>query len=452
MTTPSLLRHLSRVPSYKKLLHRSLAVRPSSLPTRSLASKNTEQIERFLNVRHLRLQNGEKAPLLFSPQEYERRLVNLRKLMKEKNIGAAVFTSIHNIAYYSNYVYCSMGRPYALVVTQDSQTSVSALVDGGQPWRRTYGENIVYTDWKKDNYIAAIKEVVGDMKDNIGVEMDHMNLLTHKKLSAAIPTASIIDISQECGEQRMIKSDEEIEITKIGAAAADIGGEVCKASIKEGVEEWEIGREVVNAMTAYMAKALDDRAEIMDAWAWIQSGSINSDGCHNPMTRRKIKKGDIIMLNCFPESMQGYYNALERVFFYDHVDDASLKYWEANCAVHRRGLELIKPGIKCSEIAQELNEMLMEMGMLEFRTFGYGHSFGIISHYYGREPGLELREDVHTVIQPGMVLSMEPMLWIPEGQPGAGGYREHDCLVVHHDGQVENVTKFPFGPEHNIVK
>ena len=56
--------------------------------------------------------------------------------MKEQNIGAAVFTSIHNIAYYSNYVYCSMGRPYALVVTHDSQTSVSALVDGGQPWRR----------------------------------------------------------------------------------------------------------------------------------------------------------------------------------------------------------------------------------------------------------------------------------------------------------------------------
>ena len=59
-----------------------------------------------------------------------------RMLMKEKNIGAAVFTSIHNIAYFSNYVYCSMGRPYALVVTQDTQTSVSALVDGGQPWRR----------------------------------------------------------------------------------------------------------------------------------------------------------------------------------------------------------------------------------------------------------------------------------------------------------------------------
>ena len=108
--------------------------------------------------------------------------------------------------------------------------------------------------------------------------------------------------------------------------------------------------------------------------------------------------------------------------------------------------------MKCSEIADELNEMLLSFGLLHLRTFGYGHSFGVISHYYGREPGLELREDVDTVLQPGMVLSMEPMLMVPDGQPGTGGYREHDCLVIHHDGSVENVTKFPFGPEHNIVK
>ena len=35
------------------------------------------------------------------------------------------------------------------MVTHDTQTSVSALVDGGQPWRRTYGDNIIYTDWRK---------------------------------------------------------------------------------------------------------------------------------------------------------------------------------------------------------------------------------------------------------------------------------------------------------------
>jgi creatinase len=46
---------------------------------------------------------------------------------------------------------------------------------------------------------------------------------------------------------------------------------------------------------------------------------------------------------------------------------------------------------------------------------------------------------------------MEPMIMIPEGRPGAGGYREHDILVVTNDG-AENITKFPFGPERNIIR
>ena len=75
---------------------------------------------------------------------------------------------------------------------------------------------------------------------------------------------------------------------------------------------------------------------------------------------------------------------------------------------------------------------------------------GVLSHYYGREAGLELREDIETVLEPGMVISMEPMITIPEGQPGAGGYREHDILVLTESG-AENITGFPFGPERNII-
>jgi creatinase len=88
---------------------------------------------------------------------------------------------------------------------------------------------------------------------------------------------------------------------------------------------------------------------------------------------------------------------------------------------------------------------------LQYRSFGYGHSFGVLSHYYGREAGLELREDIDTVLEPGMVISMEPMLTLPLGTPGAGGYREHDILVIGEDNSVDNITHFPYGPEHNIV-
>ncbi len=49
-----------------------------------------------------------------------------------------------------------------------------------------------------------------------------------------------------------------------------------------------------------------------------------------------------------------------------------------------------------------------------------------------------------------MVVSMEPMIMIPEGKAGSGGYRENDILLVTENG-AENLTRFPFGPEHNII-
>ena len=43
------------------------------------------------------------------------------------------------------------------------------------------------------------------------------------------------------------------------------------------------------------------------------------------------------------------------------------------------------------------------------------------------------------------------MIVIPDGRPGAGRCREHDILVVTGDG-AEDITGFPCGPEHNIVR
>ena len=106
--------------------------------------------------------------------------------------------------------------------------------------------------------------------------------------------------------------------------------------------------------------------------------------------------------------------------------------------------------MRCSEICAGVNAFFAERDLLQYRSFGYGHSFGVLSHYYGREAGLELREDIDTVLRPGMVVSMEPMLTLPQGLPGAGGYREHDILVVTGDG-ADNITGFPYGPEYNIV-
>ena len=136
--------------------------------------------------------------------------------------------------------------------------------------------------------------------------------------------------------------------------------------------------------------------------------------------------------------------------FVGEVDGASLALWQANIGAHELGMSLIKPGASCAEITEGVNRFFAERDLLQYRSFGYGHSFGVLSHYYGREAGLELREDIDTVLEPGMVISMEPMLTLPEGQPGAGGYREHDILIVTEEG-AENITGYPYGPDFNVV-
>ena len=392
------------------------------------------------------IRNGERVNPTFSDAEMNRRLLALRQYMARRDLDACLFTSYHNINYFSDFLYCSFGRLYGVVVTQDALTSISANIDGGQPWRRTFGDNLVYTDWQRDNFFVAVKHLIAD-GSRVGIEYDHLSLENYRKLQGALPTAQFEDIGKPTMRMRMVKSDEEISLIRHGARIADIGGAACVEAIAVDVPEHEVALHATRAMVREIANTFP-HAELMDTWTWFQSG-INTDGAHNPVTSRKIQHGDILSLNCFP-MIAGYYTALERTLFAEDCSDAHLKCWEINVQVHRRGLELIKPGVRCCDIAAELNEIYREHDLLDYRTFGYGHSFGVLSHYYGREAGLELREDIQTVLEPNMVVSMEPMIMLPEGLPGAGGYREHDILVLTEDG-AENITQFPFGPEHNIV-
>ncbi len=398
-------------------------------------------------LRLQKMHNGQKVEPTFSSREMSRRQNAMRRILEELKLDAAVLTSYHNVCYFSDFMYCYFGRKYAFVITDQNATTVSAGIDAGQPYRRTFGDNLTYTDWQRDNYYHALQQLLPGVR-RIGIEFDHVTIDLRVQLQAAFPNVELVDVGAPTMWLRTIKSEEEIALIKAGAATADIGGAAVVAAVRGGVPEYEVALEGTQAMVRHIAKTFT-HAELMDTWVWFQSG-INTDGAHNPVTSRKVEKGDILSLNCFP-MIAGYYTALERTLFFDHASDAHLRIWEVNCRVHRRGLELLKPGARCGDVATELNEIYKEEGLLGYRSFGYGHSFGVLSHYYGREAGVELREDINTVLQPGMVVSMEPMLTLPEGLPGAGGYREHDILVIGETG-AENITGFPFGPEHNIIK
>jgi creatinase len=326
------------------------------------------------------MHNGQKTVPTFSAAEMTRRQDGLRAILADLQLDAAILTSYHGINYYSDFLYCSFGRRFAFVVTETRATSVSAGIDAGQPWRRTSGDNITYTDWRRDNYFHALQTLL-PVVTRIGIEFDHVNLDLWRLLQEAFPCVEFVDIGQRTMWQRAIKSAEEIALIREGARTADLGGAAIRDAIREGASEHEVALIGTQAMVRHIA-ATFPHAELMDSWVWFQSG-INTDGAHNPVTSRRLERGDILSLNCFP-MIAGYYTALERTLFLDCASDAHLRIWQINCDVHRRGLEILRPGRRCADIAAELNEIYRSHDLLGYRSFGYGHSFGVLSHYYGR--------------------------------------------------------------------
>ena len=123
-----------------------------------------------------------------------------------------------------------------------------------------------------------------------------------------------------------------------------VGGRAVMEAVKAGVPEHEVAIASTNAMVRAIASSFPF-VELMDSWTWFQSG-INTDGAHNPVTNKLIEDGDILSLNTFP-MMFGYYTALERTLFCGSASNAHHDLWQKNCAVHVRGMELLKPGAVC---------------------------------------------------------------------------------------------------------
>ena len=223
----------------------------------------------------MRWHNGEKSYSPFSDAEMTRRQNAVRGWMAEQGVHACLFTSYHCINYYSGWLYCAFGRKYGMVITEDTATTISAGIDGGQPWRRSFGDNVTYSDWRKDNFFRTLEPLLKSAK-RIGIEFDSVSLDLREQLGAAFPDAEFVDVGRASMWMRTIKSAEEQAVIREGARICDEGGWALVAAVAAGAREHEIAMAATNAMIREIAGSYPF-VELMDTWTWFQSG-INTDG------------------------------------------------------------------------------------------------------------------------------------------------------------------------------
>jgi creatinase len=250
--------------------------------------------------------------------------------MESQGVTACLLTSMHNIAYYSGFLYCAFGRPYGLVVTASDSVVISAGIDAGSRGGGPMATRSPIPTGRATTTGARCGRSPGPGKA-IGYEADHLTLVQKARLDAFLsPPQRTVDIAPAT-----MRAD--AQITRRDrpdpgrAETADVGGYAIRDAIREGAREIDVAMAGRDAMELEIARRFPE-AEYRDTWVWFQSG-INTDGAHNPVTGRRLQRGDILSLNTFP-MISGYYTALERTLFVGEVDAASRAIWEANVATH----------------------------------------------------------------------------------------------------------------------
>ena len=381
----------------------------------------------------------------FSDVEMERRLAGLRDLMDFIGLEAVVCTSFHNVLYYSNFWMTPFGRGhYAVIPRRGAPAVIAPRIEFDRPEKLSWFEDVrIYWDTRSplDGAVRYVSEVLADRgieRGRIGVEEDYIPHALYRGFAGALEQFDLVDVSHAIMRQQCVKSDEEVAHIRAGAEVATLGAEAFEAALSAGIREIDVARRAVTAMEDEIARRFPE-AEQDGTFSWCQFGMEHTYVAHNPNTTRELQPNELISLNVFP-MIAGYYHLLERSIFVGDMPDEVRKPFEVCSEAHEAGISAVKPGVRCNEIDEHVDPVFEKAGYLQDRTFGTGHSFGIMGQWYGRDEIGELRPYNDTVLEKNMVISIEPMISVP----GIGGFRHADMLLVTEDG-AEVLTTYRRG-------
>ncbi len=252
---------------------------------------------------------------------------------------------------------------------------------------------------------------------------DRLWALQLLRLQAALPGARFVSASLVLRDLRIIKDDDEINLLRLAAQAADrVVWEIAHGRLV-GRTEADVAREVRDRLVAEG----HDRAE----FAIVGSGP-NSASPHHEASERVIGAGEPIVLD-IGGPYAGYGSDTTRTIWVTGgdatrgPDDEFLRFYSVLRAAQAEATHAVRPGVACERIDLVARELIS--------ASGHGAHF---FHRTGHGIGLEGHEDPYIVagnaepLRAGMAFSVEPGIYLA----GRYGARIEDIVICGEDGPI----------------
>ena len=351
----------------------------------------------------------------FNIAQFENRTLKAQELMQKHELDALLLTTETNVRYFTGFLtrfWESPTRPWYLIIPRKGKPIAVIPSIGEALMSKTWVEDI--RTWPspdlKDDGISLLSDTLDEIAQNknIGIPSGtetcvRMPQTDLKKLSQNVKLTSDFDIVQKL---RMTKSNEEID--KIEKA--------CRIAEKAFRRVPEIAFENVNldeVFRKFQILCLEAGAD----WVPYLAGGADTEGYDDVISPAKVaplKKQDILMLDT-GLVWDGYFCDYDRNWSVGTpsktVSGAYSQLLEASDAA----FELAKPGATASDLFHAMNSILtLNSSSTDAGRLGHG-------------VGMSLTEwpsiipDDHTVLEKGMVLSLEP------------GIAIKDKIIVHEE-------------------
>lgn len=336
------------------------------------------------------------------------KLLKFQGRLEELGLDGMLISSTYNRRYITGFT----GTAGAALITKNKALFITDFRYTEQAVEQCLGYEIIRQKGSIPEEVASQVKKLGIQK--LGFEEEHVTFSLYKVLEKGI-AAELVPISGEIEKLRLIKTASEIKILKEAAEIADAAFKHIINFIRPGLTELEVS----NELEFFMRKS----GAASSSFDIIVASGYRTALPHGVASDKLIETGDFVTLD-FGAYYKGYVSDITRTISVGEPADKLKDIYNIVLEAQKLGVSKIKPGMTGKQADALTRDYIAEHGYGEYFGHSTGHGIGLEVH---EGPALSMKSDI--VLEPGMVVTVEPGIYIP----GLGGVRIEDDIVITED-------------------
>ena len=386
-----------------------------------------------------------ETKISISVKEYDQRIDRLVDYLGQENLSGAVLFDNYYILYYTGFAFAPTERPIAFVV---NSTGERVLFVPRLETEHAEANGVIQ---RVDHYIEypyqphpmnILKDLLGELgiSGSVGVDTDgYPWILGYRGPDLSeIAGCETVRITAFVEDQMMIKSEAELALIRESVKWGHLAHMLLQRYTRVGVTETEVSQRASKEANLTMLDAIGpiyrSQSPFSDGAGAGYRGQIGRNAAipHTLANNIVFQAGDILVTGA-GAPVWGYNSELERTMVIGTASDEQKRIFDHMLALQETAFSAIQPGVKCTVVDRKVRDYFESHDLMPYWKHHVGHAIGLRYH---EAPFLDLGDN--TLIQPGMVFTVEPGLYSPE----LGGFRHSDTVVVTEDG-IEIFTYYP---------